>query len=139
MGDRSARRAAQLMLAMLVAVAAWSCGDGDGGGGGTTNPPGTGGAVTGPTRTVTGFIGDATSGAGIGGATVAIGTSSTTTGASGLFSVRNVERVAQQVTISAPGFITVTMTLAANIDQISLRLVPSGVGGIEFPPGAPGV
>jgi len=136
MGVRSARRAAQLMLAMLVAVAAWSCG---GGNSGTTNAVDNGGTVTGPTRTVTGFIGDATSGAGIAGAMVTIGTSTTSTGTSGLFAVRNVERVAQQVTISAPGFITVTMTLAANVDQISLRLVPGGVGQIENPPGAPGV
>lgn len=136
MGVRSARRAAQLMLAMLVAVAAWSCG---GGNGGTTTPVDNGGTAQTSRRTVTGFVGDATSGAGIAGATVTIGTSTSSTAATGLFSIRDIERVAQQVTISAPGFITVTMTLAANVDQISLRLVPSGAGTIENPPGAPGV
>ena len=135
MGVRSARRAAQLMLAMLVAVAAWSCGGGDG----TTVIVDNGGTVTMSSRTVTGFIGDATSGQGIAGATVSIGSSTTSTGATGLFSIRSVERVEQQVTISAPGFITVQTTLAANTDQISLRLVPGGVGDIESPPGAPGV
>lgn len=135
MGERIPRRAAHLALALLVAMAGWSCGggDGDGGGGGGDG----GGTIVTTRRTVTGFVGDATTGRGLVGATVTIGSNTVQTGEGGLFTLPAVPRTDQAVSISANGYRTYTATLDGSTDQITVRLLPAGTSNfdIENPPG----
>lgn len=135
MGVRTMRRVARWVLSLCVAAAAWSCG---GGGGVPVEPPDESGESPVPVRVVTGFISDATTGGGLAGATVRIGDLTATTGADGLFSLPGVPRLDQTVTITLPGYQTITVPLAATDDRLSPpRLIPSGAGTVENPPSPP--
>ncbi len=123
-------------MAILEAAVGWGSGSGGGGGGNVVpDDGGTPPAVT--TRTVTGFVGDATSGQGLIGATVRIGATTVQTGTSGLFTATGVPRTDQTVDVSAAGYLTQTFTLSASTDQINVRLLPTGAGTIEGPPSPP--
>ena len=128
-----ARQIAQLSLAVMVALIGWGCG---GGGGGTTPETQPDGTVD-PTptqRTVTGFIGDITSGQGVAQATITVGGASTSTDGSGLFTLPAVRRVDQTIQISATGYQTRPLSLTGSTDQINGRRRPGGVGDIAGPP-----
>ncbi|MBI2300378.1 MAG: carboxypeptidase regulatory-like domain-containing protein [Armatimonadetes bacterium] len=130
---RSTRRWTLGVLAALLGTLAWGCGGSDAPANNQQNqannpPPPT-------TRTVSGFVGDATTGNGINGALVAVGNGSAQTGPTGNFTLPGVPRVDNQVAVSATGYATANSTLAAGVDQINVRLIPAGAGGIEPPPG----
>ncbi|MCC7491966.1 MAG: hypothetical protein IT204_06445 [Fimbriimonadaceae bacterium] len=134
MGVRLARRGTQWLAAVVLAALAFGCGGGSNGGG--TVPPDEDTPAT-AVRTVTGFVGNATTGFGLSAVTVQIGNATTQTGTNGLFTLRDVPRADQTVTITATGYTPQTFTLGPSTDTINVRLVPTGVGGIEQPPGAP--
>jgi len=123
----------------LVAALLWGCG---GGGGSSTTPDdNSGGNGTQPTstRTVTGFVGDATTGLGVAGAAVTIGSLNSSSASSGQFTVGAVPRADAAVTIAAAGYKSKSFTLASNVDTISVRLVPSGAPTVEDPPDPTGL
>lgn len=87
--------------------------------------------VTGPTGTLTGTVTNAANGDPIAGATVSVNGASTTTNASGAFTLANAPAGARTVTTSASGF--TTRTDAVNIPaggtlNVSISLVPTSVG-----------
>lgn len=144
MGLRSARRVACWMFAAALTSGVWGCGGGGGTTTTTTPTDNTGGTTPTPTglpRTVTGFVGDWTSGQGIPGAQVQLGTVLATTGATGLFTASDVARIEVQVTVTAAGYQPATpFTLGTGISQISVRLYPIGTPvTVEPPPDVPGI
>lgn len=135
-----ARGGARTVLALFTAALLWGCGGG--GGSSTTTPddnPGDPGAQPTNTRTVTGFVGDATTGLGISGAAVAIGSLSATAATTGQFTVARVPRLDYSVTITATGYKARLFTLASNVDAITVRLVPVGAPTVEDPPDPTGL
>lgn len=87
--------------------------------------------VTGPTGTLTGTVTNAANGQPISGATVSVNGASTTTNASGAFTLANAPAGAQTVATSASGF--TSRTDAVNIPaggtvNVSISLVPISVG-----------
>lgn len=136
MGVRMARRGAWVAVAGLL-LGVIGCGDGDGTA--IVTPPDDNTPAV-ATRTVTGFVGDSTSGFGITGAQVVIGQQVVTTNANGLFSLRDVPRQDLTVTVSATGYQSVTFTLSNSVDSFNRRLIPTGnFGTVEPPPGSPGI
>ena len=88
--------------------------------------------VSGPTGILTGIISNSTNGLPIPGATVAVGTVSATTNASGVYTIPNAPSGTQTVTTSAVGFSTRTdpVPIAAGATTtFSTTLVPVGPTG----------
>ena len=88
--------------------------------------------VSGPTGILTGIISSSSTGLPISGATVAVGTVSAVTNASGVYTIANAPSGSRVVTTSAPGFSTRTDTVnivAAATTTFSTALVPLGASG----------
>lgn len=128
---RIARRAAQLAAALVLGVAAWGCGDGE-----EQFLPGIA-----RTRSVSGFVGNASTGRGIPSATVQVGGLSASTNARGEFTLGGLPLDDQAVTITARDFLERRLTLSANQSTIDVRLQPVSTtgGGIEPPPDTPAI
>lgn len=142
---RCARRSLQLAAACIILLVAFGCGSSGTGGGSTSGGDTSGGDTSGgntgggtvTSRTVTGYISDITTGQGVSGAAVSIGSGVAQTGGTGLFTVRSVPRQTQSVTITASGYKTYTGALSASQDQLNKQLIPVGVpDGYEPPPDA---
>jgi hypothetical protein len=89
-------------------------------------------AQTGPTGTLSGVISNASNGAPISGATVAVGTRTTTTSGTGAYTLTLVPAGLRAVQTSATGFITRTDTVnvvASATTTFSTALVPVSAGG----------
>lgn len=88
--------------------------------------------ASGPTGVLTGTISNATNGAPIAGATVAVGSVSATTNASGVYSIPNAPSGSRTVTTSAAGFTSRTDTVnivASSTTTFSTALVPASASG----------
>lgn len=131
---RRARRAMWLVGGAMMAAIACGCG---GGGGGTVTPP----VEEERPRTISGQVADATSGRGLQGATVRILDQVGTTDRQGAFSIPRLPRRALQIEISLSLYQTQTVAVAANVDQVEVRLIPTPNQGALTPltpPGTPG-
>lgn len=87
---------------------------------------------SGPTGILTGIVSNATTGAPISGATVAVGAVSATTSATGAYTIPNAPAGLQTVTTSAAGFTTRTdpvTIVAASTTTFSTALVPASASG----------
>lgn len=127
----AARRATWLVASLLLAWTAFGCGSGTDTETGPLLPP--------ITRTVTGFVGNASTGRGITNAVVQIGSITVATDTHGEFSAPNIPLSDQAVRITATSYLERQLTLPANQSTLDVRLQPVVSNGddIELPPGSP--
>ena len=125
MAQRGLRPAIRVMLAVGVACLA-------GCGGSSTSTTTT--TLTLTSRNVTGVVVNFSTGTVVPSPTLTIGNQTVVGGVDGTFTLANVQRLNQTLTVSASGYQTATLTLLSTQDQLTVSLVP-GTTSTTSPPG----
>jgi hypothetical protein len=130
MAQRGRKGWIRLVLWGAAVALLGGCGSSSSSGSGSTPVP----SIT--ARTVTGVVLNASTGAAVPAAQLALGAVTTLAGGDGTFSFSDVQRVSQTIVVSAGDYITQDVVVLANEDQLTISLVPTAGGtNIDNPPG----